>query len=205
MTTDGYMELDPQSLEFFQNLFNAIPSPIFIVDSDVVIQYMNRAASEAFRGDLEGFYRKRGGDALNCINSTRSPEGCGHATECRDCVIRNSVYEALSGRKAYRKKTAMTVLRNGKRNDIQLLVTASPFQDGDRVYSLLILEDISELLQLRSLLPICAWCRKVRNDDNYWQNIEEYFRSNLDIDFTHGICSECYSKQMQELNEEKGH
>lgn len=187
------MPLDTGCLELYQNLFNAIPLPIFIVDADVNIQYMNRAAIEAY-GLSERFYNMRGGDALICINSTKTPAGCGHSEECADCVIRNSVLEAFKGGRAYKRRMAMTTLKEGRKVYIQLLITTSPFFVGEDKYSLLILEDISELLKLRSLLPICAWCRKIRNDENYWQTVEEYFKSNFEIDFTHGICDECYKK-----------
>jgi DNA-binding response OmpR family regulator len=45
--------------------------------------------------------------------------------------------------------------------------------------------------RLQGLLPICAWCRKVRNDQNYWQAVEEYFSEYAAVRFTHGICPDC--------------
>lgn len=48
-----------------------------------------------------------------------------------------------------------------------------------------------EVKTLSGLLPICAWCKKIRDDDGYWTQIDEYFRSHSDIRFTHGICSDC--------------
>jgi hypothetical protein len=50
---------------------------------------------------------------------------------------------------------------------------------------------LTELKTLSGLLPICAWCRKVRADDGYWQQIEDYFVSHSQVKFTHGICTEC--------------
>lgn len=44
---------------------------------------------------------------------------------------------------------------------------------------------------LSTLLPICAWCRKVRADDGYWQQLEHYFASRRQVQFTHGICESC--------------
>ena len=45
--------------------------------------------------------------------------------------------------------------------------------------------------RLQELLPICAWCRKVRNDQNYWQAVEEYLSEHAAVRFTHGICPDC--------------
>jgi AmiR/NasT family two-component response regulator len=44
---------------------------------------------------------------------------------------------------------------------------------------------------LRGLLPICAACKRIRNDKGYWQQVEEYVREHSDADFTHSICPEC--------------
>jgi len=48
---------------------------------------------------------------------------------------------------------------------------------------------------LTGLLPICAWCKKVRNDEGYWQKVEDYLASRSGLKFTHGICSDCYKEQ----------
>ncbi|NOR44100.1 MAG: hypothetical protein GQ534_00810 [Candidatus Delongbacteria bacterium] len=50
---------------------------------------------------------------------------------------------------------------------------------------------LAEVKQLQELLPICANCRKVRDEKGYWNQIEEYIESHTDSKFTHGICHEC--------------
>ncbi|MBC7366826.1 MAG: hypothetical protein H7343_08435 [Undibacterium sp.] len=55
-----------------------------------------------------------------------------------------------------------------------------------------------EVQTLTGLLPICAWCRKVRADDGYWQKLEEYFVSHSRVKFTHGICVDCTKEQFPE-------
>jgi len=47
---------------------------------------------------------------------------------------------------------------------------------------------------LQSLLPICAWCKKVRNDSGYWYQIEKYITANSRTKITHGICPDCQDK-----------
>jgi DNA-binding response OmpR family regulator len=49
----------------------------------------------------------------------------------------------------------------------------------------------TEIRQLKDLIPICAYCRKIRNDDNYWQRVETYINEQTGSSFTHGICPEC--------------
>jgi len=55
-------------------------------------------------------------------------------------------------------------------------------------------ESLQTIRRLKELMPICMYCGKVRNDDNYWQKIEEYMHDSIGTDFSHGICPECYEK-----------
>jgi CheY-like chemotaxis protein len=48
--------------------------------------------------------------------------------------------------------------------------------------------------QLQGLLPICAYCKKIRDDKNYWQQVESYISAHTDARFSHSICPECYEK-----------
>ncbi len=47
---------------------------------------------------------------------------------------------------------------------------------------------------LQGLLPICASCKKIRNDEGYWERLETYIHDHSEADFTHGICPECVKK-----------
>ncbi|HEX7651888.1 MAG TPA: hypothetical protein VF607_00175 [Verrucomicrobiae bacterium] len=49
----------------------------------------------------------------------------------------------------------------------------------------------SEIEALQKLLPVCAWCKKVRNDSGYWYQIEKYITANSNTKITHGICPDC--------------
>jgi len=51
--------------------------------------------------------------------------------------------------------------------------------------------------QLQGLLPICSYCKKVRDDRNYWQQVETYIEGHSDALFTHGICPECRVKYVE--------
>ncbi len=56
----------------------------------------------------------------------------------------------------------------------------------------------AEVQTLSGLLPICAWCKKVRNDEGYWQQVEDYFACRSQIQFTHGVCADCLEDQKTE-------
>jgi sigma-B regulation protein RsbU (phosphoserine phosphatase) len=52
----------------------------------------------------------------------------------------------------------------------------------------------TQVRQLKELLPICMYCNKIRDDQNYWKIIEEYIHQYTGSDFSHGICPDCYEK-----------
>lgn len=51
-----------------------------------------------------------------------------------------------------------------------------------------------EINKLKGILPICASCKKIRDDQGYWNEVESYIRDHSDADFSHGICPECAQK-----------
>lgn len=58
---------------------------------------------------------------------------------------------------------------------------------------------LTEVKTLSGLLPICGWCKKVRNDTGFWQNVEQYVGSHTDAKFSHGMCPECGEKFKTEI------
>lgn len=53
---------------------------------------------------------------------------------------------------------------------------------------------ISRVKQLHRLLPICSYCKKIRDDKNYWQQVEQYVSSHSEVQFSHGVCPQCYEQ-----------
>jgi hypothetical protein len=185
--------------DFMKAVIDAFPSPLFVVDEDVGILEYNKAAEALLDEDKTLTLRKKGGDALHCLHAFETPEGCGSAPFCADCVIRNSVGEAFSGRSVVRKKTQAELIIKGSATRIYLLVTVSPFAYENEKLALLVLEDMTETVSLRGLLPICAKCKKIRDDKSYWQKLETYFKNHMDMDFTHGLCPECAEEFMDQV------
>lgn len=60
-------------------------------------------------------------------------------------------------------------------------------------------EALGSIKVLQGMLPICAHCKKVRDDQGYWTQIEQYIRANSDAQFTHGICPECIKEHYGEM------
>jgi PAS domain-containing protein len=172
------------------SILDAIPLPIFVVDDDVEIIGFNLAASPML-AEPGLVIRRRAGENLHCLHATESPEGCGRAESCKSCPVRNSVNESFRGHRVVRKRARMELIREGRAVQTYVLVTTAPFTYQDRSLVILILEDISELMELKSIIPICAHCKSIRDDQEYWQCVESYFKHHLDLDFSHGICPKC--------------
>lgn len=58
-------------------------------------------------------------------------------------------------------------------------------------------EALARVKQLQGLLPICSYCKKIRDDQNYWIQVEQYIAAHSDAQFSHGICPECYRRYVQ--------
>jgi AmiR/NasT family two-component response regulator len=61
-------------------------------------------------------------------------------------------------------------------------------------------EALAKIKTLRGLIPICASCKKIRNDTGYWQQLEEYITEHSEADFTHGLCPECLKEMEKEVD-----
>ncbi len=105
------------------------------------------------------------------------------------------------------------ITKDGKEFPVEL--SLSTWKSGDETFYTGIIRDISErkqhekelnqlitslkkslakVRQLSGLLPICASCKKIRDDKGYWNQIEEYIRHHSEAEFSHGICPECSRK-----------
>jgi CheY-like chemotaxis protein len=60
------------------------------------------------------------------------------------------------------------------------------------------------LKRLEGIIPICMFCKKIRNDDDYWQQVEQYITEHSEALFSHGICPSCYEKNYGDKKGRKG-
>ncbi|MDA8140487.1 MAG: hypothetical protein M0036_17725, partial [Desulfobacteraceae bacterium] len=76
---------------------------------------------------------------------------------------------------------------------------AEEFEKVNRRLEAAVKERTKEVKALSGLLPICASCKKIRDDKGYWSQIETYLKAHSDATFSHGICPECQDKLYPEL------
>ncbi len=58
---------------------------------------------------------------------------------------------------------------------------------------------LAEIKTLRGIIPICSSCKKIRDDEGYWHQVEVYIRDHSEAEFSHGICPECAKKLYPEI------
>lgn len=58
-------------------------------------------------------------------------------------------------------------------------------------------EALSKVKQLQGLLPICSYCKRIRDDQNYWQQVESYISVHSGVQFSHSYCPDCFVKYVQ--------
>lgn len=185
--------------KYLRAVLNAFPSPVLIVDRDMQILDANRAAENLLSPDSELQLRKLCGELLHCIHARESSGGCGTTEHCPDCALRQSVQLAETGGKTYRR---MTEMKREYRDNIDrhwYLVSGSPFKYGDESQVIITIEDVTEITELRRIIPTCMHCKKVRDDNDYWQDVEKFLDKYTGVQFSHGVCPTCLDKHYAHL------
>jgi len=176
------------SEERFRNMIEKNVDGILIVDGDGVVRFSNPGAgalwgrkTEELRGQLFGF-----------------PAVAGEITEI-DIVRRGRETKAAEMR-------VVEMEWEGKRSCLASVrdITERKKAEEERKKVILQLQNALEKVKtLSGLLPICSFCKKVRDDDGYWRQIESYIEAHSEAEFSHSMCQECARKHYPELYDGK--
>ncbi len=120
-------------------------------------------------------------------------------------VVFRFEFQKKDGSRVYLDLTVTTVSLDPKCGILVTLRDASEHIQAEKEKEK-ILQELQKALEkiqtLRGLLPICAYCKKIRNDQGYWEQVETYIKTHSLADFTHGICPDCMKKLDDELNDQ---
>jgi len=194
---------DVSEAQRMRAVLESLSDPILVINNNQKIEWMNRAAYDLLLG-------------ISCPLKTMLCYECFHKREapCDDNE------EPCPMKRVSDSGKPVTIVHEHYRADgLRRLyeITATPLwsQDGtfqgivesmrditehrrvEQERESLITElqkSLSEIKVLKGLIPICAWCKKVRNDKGYWEKVEKYIEKHSDARFTHGICNECLQK-----------
>jgi len=138
--------------DFLGNLFDAVPSLLFVVDQDVRVIHLNSAAEKMLGTARKTVLMKRGGEVLHCLYASETPEGCGRSSHCPDCIIRNSVKRAFRGESICRETTGFTILEDDRVREVFLMITVNIIHYKGREFVLLVMEDITHIKKIEEEL-----------------------------------------------------
>ncbi len=190
-----------KSEESFRAIAESTPDAVVTVDEENSIIYWNKSAESMF-----GYTT----DEVTGKNATiLLPARYRQDSEASFAVT------SQSGRKLTRNRYEAVGLKKSG-DEFQVEHSMSTWTAGDRFYITSIIRDITDrkkaeqeketlisdlqsalakVKKLSGLLPICACCKKIRDDRGYWNQIENYIHEHSEADFSHSICPECFKKQ----------
>jgi PAS domain S-box-containing protein len=176
-------------------LAEIVDDAILVVDEKGLILFFNRGAERIFGCPLDAV---RGSSLDRFI-----PDA--HRAAHREHMRKFG--ESQDSSRAMGARTPVTGLRSNGEN-FPAQASIAKFVVGDKRYFAVILRDVTEISEarreierLRGLLPVCAYCHKVRDDSGYWQDLEKYVEAHSNLSVTHGICQECLSKELKRVKD----
>lgn len=184
-----------------EKLTKNIGSGLAEISSDYRVLWMNEVLVETF-GDAVG---KNCYDAFNKKESIC--EECG-AKAVFDRGLKLAMHEQMgedkNGKSVWSRiiATPHAIKDNKVTSVLEVIIPITEKKMEEQEKTLLIDElrkALSNIKTLKGLLPICASCKRIRDDKGYWNQLEMYIRDHSSADFTHGICPECTEKLYPEI------
>ena len=182
---------------FLQNLFDAIPILTLVLDDDSRVRAANKTAKDFLGCKEEEILFNRCGEAISCRHATDHPLGCGFGPSRNECIIRKAVLASRKDKLPQRLKGKLELLPD---KNLSVLVSASSFEYNSDIYFLVMIEDISFMAELEGLIPICASCKRIRDEKGYWNLIERFIEEHSEAEFTHDICPDCIRRMYPEID-----
>jgi PAS domain S-box-containing protein len=167
-------------------ILRVIPDTVLVVDVDDRIAYINHV--------MEGYDAAQviGSPAVTYIQPDFQDEFLDLVREVRTHGTAREYEVAVSGPSGERTWWAsrISAITAG---EVVWVVIVSSNVTGLRAAAAAKEAAEAELRKVNRLLPICAWCRRVREDDGYWEELERYLGKERGTTITHGICPRCLS------------
>jgi PAS domain S-box-containing protein len=202
-----------QQLDFTSAVTQSLGEGVYALDKKGQVTFMNPAAEKILGWTQEELLGQKMHDIIHFqrADGTRVP--------AEECPLLSVLHTGQSVR------IEDDVFTRKDRTIIQVSYTSSPIMsDGQVAGAVLAFHDITERKQaevereklikelqsalsevktLQGMLPICSYCKSIRNDQNFWQKVENYITERTDVMITHGICPDCYDEvvkpQMERL------
>lgn len=194
-----------ESEKRFRMVLETNPDPVVVYDMEGKVTYLNPAFTQIFGWTLE---ERTGKKLYDFVPEDSWPE-------TRMMIDKVVAGESFSAIRSYRfkkdgKKIPVSIsgssYRDKKGNISSIVVNLQDIThqkqvEEEREKLIKDLQDaLAEVKKLSGLLPICASCKKIRDDKGYWNQIEAYIQEHSEAKFSHGICPECFKKLYPDLD-----
>ena len=98
------------------------------------------------------------------------------------------------------------IVKPFRERDLQIAIEFALYKSRMEAERNLLINRLQEALEhvrtLSGMLPICSYCKKIRDDKGYWNQLETYLSEHSGTEFTHGICPDCAAKVIKDLDKE---
>ncbi len=169
--------------------------PIFNILEDGTYRYVNRAFSGAFGREPEEVIGRRIWDLFSPEEAEKRMKVIQAAFATRQAVVFDVRVPTQAGDTFYITSVKPILGPDDKVSSVTCIsknITERKQVEEEREKLIHQLQSaLQELRTLSGLLPICAHCKKIRDDNGYWTQIEQYIRSHSRAEFTHGVCPDC--------------
>jgi hypothetical protein len=169
-------------------MLDALPSLVLVADWQARILDANRAACE-WLGFTPG-PDVAPGDVLKCSFAT-APGVCGTTDACVTCLVRGSLKAIHPGGEPSHRLAHAVLLRDGRSGDYWFRVTATPIALEGRELVLLVLEDLTQVVELREILPLCPGCQSPRDPDEVLHEAQRYLKRHPGVLSNRELCARC--------------
>lgn len=185
----------------WETTFDALIEPVFILDTNFTILRANKALSQRLGLTIDQVIGRKCHELMHdaeeppadCPCRKMLQEGCCQSAEFPleklGCDFFVSVSPIVDDQ---------GVLQGG----VHVAVDITERKEAEDEKSRLIEElqqALARIRKLEGIIPICSYCRKIRNDDGYWTQLEKYISDHSEVRFSHGMCEECAKKNFPEI------
>lgn len=180
-------------------IFDGTGDGILIIDKDYRLLYENRATKEIFGANVGDFcykaFLKRSEPCEVCPTSLAFQDGQIHKVEKEIPILKEMMHVEVVSSPI--KNTSGEIVAVA---EIARIITERKKLEEEREKLIRELKDaLSEVKTLRGIIPICSFCKKIRNDEGYYEQVEAYISRHSEAAFSHTFCPDCGAEHYPEF------
>ena len=198
-------EMLVESERRFREIADLLPTILCELDSHLRVTYINRIGTEVFGISPDDL--ASGFEAIQLFY----PDGADRVSKLQDDILQGKKINGVEHRLMRKDQEQMValvysspIMNAGEVVGARLNITdITPRKRAEEQRDKLISElkeTLAEVKILKGIIPICASCKKIRDDKGYWNQVESYIGEHSEAEFSHGICPKCMKEQHPDID-----